>query len=69
MQIKRTTKLLGLGAIAACGVCLVPLAIPLAVGISGLGMLWGGYIAVGGVALAGAGYLWFRRHRKRCECC
>lgn len=69
MQIKNLTKILGLGAVVACGVCLVPLAIPLIAGAGGIGLISGGYLVAGVLVLGLAGVLWLRRHRKRCECC
>ena len=69
MRFSKKSVLVGLGLVAACSVCLVPLAVPAIVALGGFGRLGAGYAAVGGVVIAVVGVLWFRGHRKSCECC
>ncbi|MCO4823942.1 MAG: hypothetical protein KC451_03710 [Amylibacter sp.] len=69
MRLNKKSVLVGLGLVAACSVCLVPLAVPAIVALGGFGLVGTGYAAVGGVVIAVAGVLWFRRHPKSCECC
>ncbi len=65
MGVSKKVKVLGAGLVAACAVCLVPLAVPVVLAMGGLGLAGAGYLSVGAVIVLGAGTLWWRRSRAR----
>ena len=70
---KRNAAIVGLGAVVACAVCLVPLAVPVLLGAAGIGAIGAQYWVIGGVLVAVAGVLglrkmgWLRSSGR--ECC
>ena len=69
MKLGKTSKVLGVGAIAACGVCLVPLAVPFVVGSAGLGLTLSDAIVAGVGVIGIGGYLFYHRYLKTNTCC